>query len=256
LHVRYELFEMLRKLALTSLLVVLTETATSYLVVAFGVSCVALVLTACFRPYQDAAVDRLQLYSLSVTSITGFYGVLLAAGVDETDPADAPAHAAIVAALTVAIVVLPLLEPLFSEGQAGAALWHLVQIAFRLLRPGRILRKIAADPMPRSAEFTAAAAAVAEDSVELEMPSLAAQSASGRSASMPTTGSLHAAEGRAPSAPDLAAPAGEGADAPTSTHVARPKPESTVGGEMAAAVRAAPPRKAKPLYDSDEQGLN
>jgi hypothetical protein len=72
----FEIFEMMRKLLMISVLTLLDSTEL-YMVTGLIVTFAALVLTAQFRPYVDPRLDHLQSLSLIVTCITLFYGLLL-----------------------------------------------------------------------------------------------------------------------------------------------------------------------------------
>jgi hypothetical protein len=74
---RFELFEMLRKLLLISVLAVVQEDAASYLWAAFLVSYFAQVLFAYYKPYAEPSLDSLQTLSLTVTCLTMFIGIML-----------------------------------------------------------------------------------------------------------------------------------------------------------------------------------
>ena len=74
----FELFEMLRKILLISLLPsMVREGATSFLWGTFLLSFVALLATFSLKPFADPKLESLQLYTLTVTCLTIFYGMML-----------------------------------------------------------------------------------------------------------------------------------------------------------------------------------
>ena len=85
---RFELVEMLRKLALIAVLAAIAEESTTYLNLAEVVSIGALYIFAYCKPFAEAEVNRLQTITLLVTSLTIFYGIMLNAPQGNVDSGD------------------------------------------------------------------------------------------------------------------------------------------------------------------------
>ncbi len=76
---RCEIVEMLRKLALISVLAATSAKSTTYLYSAHVVSFFTLSFFAYTRPFVEPSADRLQFATLAVTTLSIFYGIMLKA---------------------------------------------------------------------------------------------------------------------------------------------------------------------------------
>jgi hypothetical protein len=75
---RFEIFEILRKLILISMLTAVAPNSIAYFNVALAVSFVAFAIFSHFKPSAEPSADRMQICALLVTWLTIFYGLVSA----------------------------------------------------------------------------------------------------------------------------------------------------------------------------------
>ena len=123
----FEIAELLRKLVQISVLeTFLAKNPTSFLVAGFLISFMSLVGTAALKPYVAPELDRLQTYSLVMTCLTMFYGILLAVDTEiAKQEGGSEAVGAIMLALNLVIILVPLVELCWTYGSAlmGRCKW-------------------------------------------------------------------------------------------------------------------------------------
>ena len=147
MHVCHQVFETLRKLLLISVLTIVRPESLSYVWISFLVCFAALVITLHMQPYEDNSLKKMQTYSLVITSLTIFYGIML-----HTASADAEDEfqSVLLVLMNCAIGLIPTVELVISYS-LPTMLACLLPVTALLRRIRRVAPHISPAPEPTTA---------------------------------------------------------------------------------------------------------